>query len=136
MARPKKIFRIPGRRLGRNHAEHGLYRHRHLHHQLAVLIVGFGVGHRVARDFAAGSGVIAAAKKIVAVGHRRKSAVEGNDFEIVFGQLELADDFGSEQTDDVGADGIFKTWVNFFRDRRAAEHMAPFEDENFFAGLG
>ncbi len=42
--KPKKIFGIPRGRLRRNHAEQGLYRHRHLHHQLAVLLVGFGVG--------------------------------------------------------------------------------------------
>ena len=40
----EEIFRIPRGRLRWNHPEQGLYRHCHLHHQLAVLLVGFRVG--------------------------------------------------------------------------------------------
>ncbi len=80
--------------------------------------------------------MIAAAKQIIAVRHRRKRAVERNDFEIVFRQFEIADDFGTEQADDIGADRIFKTRIDLFSDRRAAEHMAALQDEHFFPGFG
>ena len=90
----------------------------------------------MARDLAACSGVIAAAKKIIAVRQRRKRAVERNDFEIVFRQFELADHFGTQQAHDIGANRIFKSRIDLFGHRRAAEHMAALEHQNFLPCFG
>ena len=90
----------------------------------------------MARDLAARLGVIAAAEQMVAVGHRRKGAVERDDFEIVLRQLKIADHFRPEQAHDIGAYRIFKTRIDLLGHRRAAEHMAPLQDEDFFAGFG
>ncbi len=116
-----EILGLPCRRFRRNHAEHGLYRHRHLHHQLAVLLVGFSVGRRMARDLAPGARVIAAAEQIVAIGYGRKGAIERDYFQVVFRQFKIADDLGAKQADDVGADRISEAGKNFFSDGRAAD---------------
>ena len=50
------------------------------------------------------------------------------------GQMQLADDFGAQQRDDVGADGEFEAWKDFFGDRSAADEMTAFEDQDFSAG--
>ena len=90
----------------------------------------------MARDLPARLGVIARAEQMVAVGHRCERAVQRDDFEIVLRQLEIADHFRSQQADDVGAYGIFKPRIDLLGHSGAAEHMAPFQDEDFFTGFG
>ena len=45
-------------------------------------------------------------------------------------QIELADDLGPQQRDDVRADGELEAGEDLFGDRRAAEHVAPLEHEH------
>ena len=51
-------------------------------------------------------------------------------------QIELADDLGPQQRDDVRADGEAEAGKDLFRDRRAAEDMTALEDEHGSAGPG
>jgi hypothetical protein len=88
----------------------------------------------VADEFAAGFGVVVDAPEMVAVGHGRESAVEREDFEAVARKIEVANDFRAQKRDNVGADGEFESGDDFFGDGGAAEDVAAFEDEDFFAG--
>src|SRR5918999_2481115 len=116
MSQTKQLLRAPGRRFGRNQAEHGLDNHGHLDHELAVLFVSFGIHWRMARDFTSRARVVAAAVQIVAIGHRRECAIERNDFEIVSRELELAYDFRPKKTNNIGTYRILKAWINLFSD--------------------
>jgi hypothetical protein len=80
--------------------------------------------------------MIVHAPEIIAAGHGSEGAVEGKNFEAVAGEIEFANDFGAEQRDDVGAFGEEEAGDDFFGYGGAAEDVAAFEDENFFAGLG
>ena len=51
-------------------------------------------------------------------------------------QVELADDLGPQQRDDVRADGEAEAREDLFRDRGAAEDMTALEDEHGSAGPG
>ena len=107
---------------------------RHLDHRLAVLVVGLGVDARVPRDLAARLRVVVDAPQVVAVRHRRERAVERQDLEAVPRQVELADDLGPQQRDDVGADGELEAGEDLLGDRRAAEHVAALEHEHLPPG--
>jgi hypothetical protein len=80
--------------------------------------------------------VIVVPPEVVATGHRRKRAVERQDFEAVFGELELPDDFRSQERHHVRTDGIFEAGEDFFGDRGAAHQMATFEHHDLAAGAG
>jgi hypothetical protein len=58
------------------------------------------------------------------------------DFEAVARQVEIADDLWPQQRDHVGAHRELETGKDFLGDGSAAQHVAAFEYENFFAGLG
>jgi hypothetical protein len=73
---------------------------------------------------------------VIAVGHRGKRAIKGKDFQAVAGEVEFANDFGTEEGDYIGALGEKKAGDDFFSDGGAAENVAAFEDKNFFAGFG
>jgi hypothetical protein len=106
----------------------------HVDHRLAVLVVGLGVELRVAGDLAARLGVVVDAPEVIAVEHRREGPVEREDLEAVPGQVELADDLGPQERDDVGADRELESREDLFGHRRAAEHVAPLEDEDLLSG--
>ena len=49
-------------------------------------------------------------------------------------QVELADDLGPQQRDDVGADRVLEAREDLLGHGRAAEHVAPLEHEHLPAG--
>ncbi len=120
----------------RDHAEKRLDEAAHLQHLLAEFVVGFGVAAGMADEFAARFGVIVDAPQIIAAGHGRERAVEGQNFEAVAWEVEIANNFRSEERNDVRANGKFEAGNDFFGDGGASEDVAAFEDENFFAGAG
>ena len=122
------------RRVGRRHAQDRLDEAAHVGHGLAVLVVGLGVDLRVAGDLAAGLGVVVDAPEVVAVEHRREGAVEREDLEAVARQVEVPDDLGPQERDDVGADRELEAGEDLLGHRRAAEDVAPLEDEDLLAG--
>ena len=96
----------------------------HLDHRAAMLVVGFGVEPRVPRDLAARLGVVVDAPEVIAVGHRRERAVERKNLEAVARQVQLADDLGAQQRDDVRTHGEPEAGEDLFRDgarRRARD---------------
>ena len=103
---------------------------------LPVFVVASASSARVARDFAEGVRVVVHAPQRVAVRHRREGAVERQDLEAVGRQVQLADDFGTKQRDDVGADGEVEAGDDLLGHGRAADEVAAFEDEHTAAGLG
>ena len=78
--------------------------------------------------------VIVDAPQIVAVRHRRERPVERQDLEAVRRQVELADDLGPQQRDDVRADRVLEARVDLFGHRRAAEHVAALEHQHLPPG--
>ena len=122
--------------IGRRHGKERLDEAAHLHHFLAEFVVGFCVAARVADEFAACFGVIVDAPEMITVGHGREGAVERENFEAVARKVEVANDFRAQKRDDVRANGEFESGDDFFGDGRAAEDVAAFEDEDFFAGAG
>ncbi len=67
---------------------------------------------------------------------RGERAVERQDVEAVPRQLELADDLGAEQRHDVREDREPEAREELLGDRRAAEDVAPLEDERLHPGAG
>src|ERR1700674_2976529 len=70
---------------------------------------------------------------MVAVRHRGESAVEWQDLKSVAGKVEIANDLGSQQRDDIRANGKLKAGKNFLRASRASENVAALEHEHFLA---
>ncbi len=122
--------RIERRRIGRRHVQDRLHEAAHVDHRLAVFVVGFGIDFRVARDLAAGLGVIVDPPQVVAVRHRRERAVERQDLEAMPRQVELADDLRPQQRDHVRADRELEAREYLFRDRGAADHVPPLEHQH------
>ena len=52
------------------------------------------------------------------------------------GKIELADDFGAQEAHHVGRDAEPEPGKHLFRDRRAAEDVAPLEDDGPHARAG
>src|SRR5690606_18698164 len=121
-------------RIGRRHRHDGLDEPTHLDHRLRVLVVGFGVEPRVPRNLAPRLPVVVRAPQVVAVGHRRKRAVERQNLEPMLREFQLADDLGPQQRHDVRADRELEAGEDLFGDRGAAEHMAPFEHQHLPPG--
>ena len=126
----EQAARIERRRIGRQHAEDRLGEAAHLDHRLAVFVVGLGVEPRVARDLAAGLVVIVDAPQVIAVRHRRQRAVERQQLHAVARQIEVADDLGPQQRDDVRADRELEAGKDLFGDGGAAEHVPALEHEH------
>ena len=74
--------------------------------------------------------------EMIAVRHWRERAVEWKDFEAVTRKIELTNDLGPQQGDDVRADRIAEAWEDLFSDGGAAQDMPPLEDEDGFSGPG
>ena len=136
--------RVDVGRVGRDDAQDRLDEPGHLDHELAVLLVRLGVGLRPATELADRPAVVVDAPQVVAalgaarasavaLAQRGERAVERQDVEAVLGQLEVADDLGAEQADDVARDGEPEARDDLLGDRRAAEDVAPLEDQRLEA---
>src|SRR4029077_14754105 len=77
--------------------------------------------------------VIVHAPQMVAVRHRCESAVEGEDLKSVPGKIEVANDFGPQQRDDIRANRKLEAGKNFFRASRPAENVAALEHEHLLS---
>src|SRR5579863_7756259 len=121
------------RGIGRSHGQNWLDELRHAHHRLAVFFVRLGVDARMARDLAPRLPVVVDAPEIVAVEWRER-AIQRKYFETVARQVELADDLGPKQGDDIGADGKLEAGKHLFGDRRAAQHVPALEHQNLLPG--
>ena len=75
--------------------------------------------------------VIVHSPQVIAAEHGRERAIERKNFQAVAGKVEVANDLGAQQRDDVRADGKLESGKNFFRDRCPAKHMPPLQDEHF-----
>ena len=135
-ARNRRSFKPRGSRdvgSGGDMREDRLDEAAHLDHGLAVLVVRFRVDLRMPGDFPAGLRVIVHAPEVVAVRHRRERAVERQDLQAVSRQIELANDLRPQQRHHIGADRVLEAGEDLFRHCRAAEHVAPLDDEHLAA---
>src|SRR5260370_42492240 len=90
----------------------------------------------MAANVADGFGVVVHAPEVVAAGHRREGAVEGEDFQAVARKIEFTDDFGAEERDNVRTFGKKKAGDDFFGDGGAAENVAAFQDDDLLPCFG
>src|SRR6202521_3840552 len=70
---------------------------------------------------------------MVAVRHRGESAVEGKDLKSVAGKIEVANDLGPQQRDDIRANGKLEAGKNFLRTSRAAKDVAALQHHHFLS---
>jgi hypothetical protein len=94
-----------------------------------VLLVGLGVLLRPAAQLAHGAAMVVSAPQVVVV-ERRQRAVDGQHLQPVPRQLQLADDLRPQQADHIRADAELEAGEDLFGDRRAAQDLAPFQDED------
>ncbi len=128
---------VEARRVGRDDAQDRLDEPCHLDHELAVLLVRLGIRElRPAAQLADGPAVVVDAPQVVAVDAGRERAVEGQDVEAVARQLELADDLGSQEPNDVARDREAEPRDDLLGHRRATEDVPAFEDDRTEAGAG
>src|SRR5216683_2990304 len=130
-----EVARVQRGGIGRDHGENGLHEAAHRGHHLGEFVVGFGVDAGVAADFALRAGVIVHAPEVIAVEHWGEGAIEGENFQAVAREIEFANDFGTQERDDVGTHREEEAGNDFFGDGGSAENVAAFEDENFFAAF-
>lgn len=90
----------------------------------------------MALDFAARFGVIVDAPEVIAVGHRRESAVERQNFEAMAWKIEVANNFRAKKRDDIRKNRKFEARDDFFGDCGTAQNVAAFENKDFFPCLG
>ena len=136
--------RVERGQVGRGDREDRLDEAGHLDHELAVFLVGLGVGRRPAAELADRPAVVVDPPEVVAAAlgrarrpaERRERPVERQDVEAVARQLELADDLGPEQRDDVREDREPEAREELLGDRGAAEDVALLEDERLQPGPG
>ena len=67
-------------------------------------------------------------------GQRRECAVQGQDLEAVAGQLQVPDDLGPQEADDVGRDREPEARHDLLGHGSAAQDVAPLQDKNPAAG--
>ena len=136
--------RIEAGQVGRGDGQDRLDEPGHLDHQLAVFLVRLGVARRPAAQLADGPAVVvdppqvvaAAVGRALALVERRERAVERQDVQAVPRQLEVADDLGPEQRDDVAEDREAEAREELLGHRGAAQDVALLEDEGLHAGAG
>src|SRR5260221_14323351 len=87
-------------------------------------------------DLLAGRGFVGPTGEIVAVLHRYERIIKREQFETVLGQMQVANDFGPEEADDIGTDRVFEARVNLFRNGGPTDQMAAFEHQHFETGAG
>ena len=130
-----KLAWVAAGQVGRDDAQDRLDEPGHLDHELAVLLVGLGVAQAPAPELADRPAVVVDPPQVVVL-ERRERAVEGQDVEAVLRQVELADDLGAEQADDVARDAEPEAREDLLGHRRAAEQVALLEDDGLQAGPG
>ena len=123
-----QVARIERGGIRRNHAQDRFYEAAHGDHGLAELFVGFGIEFGVALELAARLAMIILAPEVIAVGHGCHRAVERQNFQAVAREIEIANNFGAKQRDDVRKNGKFEAGDDFFGDGGAAEDVTLFED--------
>ncbi len=132
----KQLHQFPGIervRVGRHHAEDGLHEAAHGLHGFTEFVVGFGVDAGVAGDLAVGFTVVVHAPEVIAAGHGSESAVEREDFQAVAREIEVADNFRSQQRHNVGTNRELEAGENFLGAGRATENVAALEHQNFLS---
>ena len=72
--------------------------------------------------------------EVIAVLHRRHGALERQDVQAVPRQVEVADDFGTEQADDIGKHRKLEPREDLFGDRGTADAGAALQHQHFFPG--
>src|SRR5208282_518979 len=70
---------------------------------------------------------------MVAVRHGSESAIERQDFQSVARKIEVANDLGPQQRDDVRTNGKLEAGENLFGASRPAENVAALEHEHFLS---
>src|SRR5215813_13955735 len=88
----------------------------------------------MASDFAPRLRVIVHPPQMVAVRHKRKRAVKRQYFQAVSWQIKLANNFGTQQRNDIRTHLELKARKYFFRDCRTAQHVRALEHQDFLAG--
>ena len=129
-----QVARARAQQVGRRHRQRRLDDRRHaLEHRL-VLRVALGVAFAELRDLSAGQLGVRAHHQRAAVGERReRRRVPRQDLEAVRGQLQVADDLRAEQAVDVGGGGDLEAGEGLLGDARAADDVAPLEDQHALA---
>ena len=107
-----------------------------LGHRQPELRVPLRVQRAELGDLAPGPLLVPPARQRAPVEQRREGAVERDELEPEARQVELADDVGPEQADDVGADREGEARVELLAHRRAAQDVAPLEHEHLAPGPG
>ena len=99
-------------------------------------VVGVRVVPAVAGDRLLVLGVVLAHQQVVAVLHRAEGGRHQDRHEAVLDEVEVLDDVGPEQAERVREGGEPEARPELLGDRRAADEVAPLEDERPQPGLG
>ena len=103
---------------------------------VAVLVVRVGVVLRMPPDLLEVLGVVLGEQQVVAVLARRERRRHQQRHEAVLGQLQVVDDLRPQQAQRVRERGEPEAGSELLGDGRAADEVAPLEDERLEAGLG
>jgi hypothetical protein len=129
-----ELERIRGDRIGSRAVDHRLDQPPELGHPLAELLVDLGVALRELGDRPLGALRVGVAQQVAAVGEGGEGLLERQDLVAVPGQLEVADDPGAQQRDDVGAAGELEPLVDLLGGGRAADLVTALEHQDLAAG--
>src|SRR3954464_6248430 len=83
------------------------------------------------RNLTACARMVVDAPEVIPIRHRRERPVERQDLEPVPRQVQLANDFRTKQRDDGRTDRVLEAGMKLLGDGRAADQVAPFEDQDF-----
>ena len=119
--------------IGRSDREERLDGARHVEERASVVVVGLGVAGGEAGDLAPRAVVVGVPVQAAAAGERSQRALERQDAEPVPGQVQLPDDVGAHQADDVGEDAVLEARKDLLGDRGAAHERTPLEDAHLEA---
>ena len=85
-------------------------------------------------DLAVRFAVIVHAPQVVAIRHGSEGSVERQNLQTMPRKIEIADDLGTKQRDDVGAHRELESRDDFFRAGSSTQHVPAFEHDHFLAG--
>ena len=105
-------------------------------HVVLVAVHRVGVVRRVPHDLLDVLVAVLAEQQVVAVLHRRERRRHQDRHEAVLDELELLDDVGPQQAQRVRERREVEARDELLGDRRAADEVAPLEDQRLQAGLG
>ena len=132
----QRVGGIVAEQVGRRRVDQRLQRLAHLRHVVLVLIHRVGVVLAVPGDLFEVGVAVGAHQQVVAVLHRRERAGHLDRHEAVLGQLEIMDDVGAQQAERVRERGEVEPGDQLLGDRRAADDVAPLDDQRLQARLG